>query len=270
MRSSGVWQIPSELSIDLEMVRGVCRTFIQEQFQKIGAKHAILGLSGGIDSALVGFLTADALGVDRLRTFILPYRTSSPTSRADALAVATALGCSVEEVEISTALDAVEAALPVGVELSPIRRGNIAARLRMITLYDQSVRYEGLVMGTGNKTEAMIGYTTIHGDAACAINPIGDLYKSQVRALAAHLGVPESILTKAPSADLWPGQTDEGEGGFDYPTLDRILFRLVDQKKSTAAIVADGFEAGLVARVQGMIARSQFKREMPPFPKFSS
>ena len=176
----------------------------------------------------------------------------------------------MEEIEISSALDAVEAALPAGAEFSQIRRGNIAARLRMITLYDQSARYDGLVMGTGNKTEAMIGYTTLHGDAACAINPIGDLYKSQVRALAAHLGVPGAILTKAPSADLWPGQTDEGEGGFDYPTLDRILLRLVDQKMSAASVVADGFDAELVANVQWMMARSQFKREMPPFPKISA
>lgn len=270
MASGVALQIPEELRVDLESVRTTCRTFIQDQFESIGAKVAILGLSGGIDSALVGFLTADALGSDRLRTYILPYRTSAPTSRADALAVASVLGCSVEEIEISSALDAVEAALPSGAEFSPIRRGNIAARLRMITLYDQSARYNGLVMGTGNKTEAMIGYTTIHGDAACAINPIGDLYKSQVRALAAHLGVPASILAKAPSADLWPGQTDEGEGEFDYPTLDRILFRLVDQEKSAAAVVADGFAPDLVERVQGMIAGSQFKREMPPFPKIRS
>jgi NAD+ synthase len=260
---------PEELRLNLDQTKQICRSFIQEQFKTIGAKHAILGLSGGIDSALVGYLTADALGADRLRTFIMPYRTSAATSRADALSVVAALGCSVEEIEISGALDAVESALPSGGQLSPIRRGNIAARLRMITLYDQSALHDGLVMGTGNKTEAMIGYTTIHGDAACAINPIGDLYKSQVRALAAHLGVPTTILTKAPSADLWPGQTDEGEGGFDYPTLDRILFRLVDQGKSAAAVVADGFDSALVARVEGMIARSQFKREMPPFPKIS-
>ena len=270
MSGAGAVQIPEELLIDLEVVRGICRTFIQEQFKKIGARHAILGLSGGIDSALVGLLTADALGADRLRTYILPYRTSAPASRADALEVVAALGCGAEEIDISLPLDSVEASLPTGGEFSPIRRGNIAARLRMITLYDQSARYDGLVMGTGNKTEAMIGYTTIHGDAACAINPIGDLYKSQVRALAAHIGVPQSILTKAPSADLWPGQTDEGEGGFDYPTLDRILFRLVDQKKAAAAVVAEGFDAELVAKVQGMMARSQFKREMPPFPKISA
>ena len=270
MSGAGAVQIPSELDIDLEVVRDICRTFIQEQFKTIGAKHAILGLSGGIDSALVGFLTVDALGADRLRTYILPYRTSAPTSRTDALTVAAALGCSVEEIEISSALDAVEAALPSGAEFSQIRRGNIAARMRMITLYHESARHDGIVMGTGNKSEGMIGYTTLHGDAACAINPIGDLYKSQVRALAAHLGVPDAILTKAPSADLWPGQTDEGEGGFDYPTLDRVLFRLVDQGASPDAVVADGFDQALVAHIQQMIAASQFKREMPPFPKITT
>lgn len=261
---------PPELLIDVQAVHAICRAFIQDQFEKIGARNAILGLSGGIDSALVGFLTADAIGVDRLRTYILPYRTSAPSSREDALTVAKAIGCRVEEVSISAGVDAVEASLPAGTPITPIQRGNIAARMRMITLYHESARHSGIVMGTGNKSEGMIGYTTLHGDAACAINPIGDLYKSQVRALAAHLGVPNAVLTKAPSADLWAGQTDESEGGFDYPTLDRILFRLVDQGASAAAVVADGFNHELVARVQKMIAASQFKREMPPFPKIST
>ena len=224
---------PPELLIDADAVHAVCRTFIADEFKKIGVRNAILGLSGGIDSALVAFLTADAIGADRLRTYILPYRTSAASSREDALAVASALGCSVEEVPISAGVDAVEASLPAGTPITPIQRGNIAARMRMITLYHESARHDGIVMGTGNKSEAMIGYTTLHGDAACAINPIGDLYKSQVRALAAHLGVPDAILTKAPSADLWPGQA-------------------------------------LVARIQRMIAASKFKREMPPFPKIST
>ncbi|MFZ9763158.1 MAG: NAD+ synthase [Candidatus Limnocylindrus sp.] len=259
--------IPSELSIDVVSVHATLRSFIQDQFKNIGAQNAILGLSGGIDSALVGFLTADAIGSDRLRTYIMPYRTSAPSSREDALAVAKALGCSVEEVPVTAGVDAVEASLPTGVPITPIQRGNIAARMRMITLYHESARHNGIVMGTGNKSEGAIGYTTLHGDAACAINPIGDLYKSQVRALAAHLGVPDAVLTKAPSADLWPGQTDESEGGFDYPTLDRILYRLVDLGASHAEVVADGFDPELVARIQRMIAASQFKREMPPFPK---
>ena len=261
---------PPELLLDVDAVHAVCRTFIADEFKKIGVRNAILGLSGGIDSALVAFLTADAIGADRLRTYILPYRTSAASSRDDALAVANALGCSVEEVPISAGVDAVEASLPAGTPITPIQRGNIAARMRMITLYHESARHDGIVMGTGNKSEAMIGYTTLHGDAACAINPIGDLYKSQVRALAAHLGVPDAILTKAPSADLWPGQTDEGEGGFDYPTLDRILFRLVDQGASADSVVADGFDQALVARIQEMIVASQFKREMPPFPKITT
>lgn len=262
--------IPPELLIDADAVHAVCRAFIVDEFKKIGVRNAILGLSGGIDSALVAFLTADAIGADRLRTYILPYRTSAARSREDALAVAHAIGCSVEEVPISAGVDAVESALPAGAPITPIQRGNIAARMRMITLYHESARHDGIVMGTGNKSEAMIGYTTLHGDAACAINPIGDLYKSQVRALAAHLGVPDAILTKAPSADLWPGQTDEGEGGFDYPTLDQILFRLVDRGLSADAVVADGFEPALVARIQKMIAASQFKREMPPFPRITT
>ena len=134
----------------------------------------------------------------------------------------------------------------------------------MTALYDRSALHHGLVAGTGNKTEYLIGYTTLHGDAACAFNPIGDLYKSQVRLLAAHLGVPEHIIAKAPSADLWPGQTDESEGGFDYPTLDRILLRLVDRRQSVAETVAEGFEIGLVERVRGMILASEFKRLLPP------
>jgi NAD+ synthase len=268
MSDVGRLNTPPELLIDANAVHAICRTFIADEFKKIGVRNAILGLSGGIDSALVAFLTADAIGADRLRTYILPYRTSAASSRNDALAVANTLGCSVEEIPISSGVDAVEASLPAGSPITPIQRGNIAARMRMITLYHESARHDGIVMGTGNKS--MIGYTTLHGDAACAINPIGDLYKSQVRVLAAHLGVPDAILTKAPSADLWPDQTDEGEGGFDYPTLDRILFRLVDQGVSADAIVADGFDRALVARIQKMIAASQFKREMPPFPKITT
>jgi NAD+ synthase len=268
-RPAGAAGLPPELAINLEAAQATCRSFIQEQFRAIGAKRAILGLSGGIDSALVAFLLADALGASSLRTYILPYRTSAASSREDALAVATQLGVSVEEIPVSAALDGIEAVLPKGEPLSQIRRGNAAARLRMTILYDQSALHGGLVVGTGNKTEAYIGYTTIHGDAACALNPIGDLYKSQVRALAAHLGVPSAVLTKAPSADLWPGQTDEGEGGFDYPTLDRVLFRLVDKEMTAEAVVADGFDREFVTKIQGMIAGSQFKRQMPPVPKIS-
>lgn len=256
--------VPAELRIDAEETLRACRAFIRAQFEATGAARAILGISGGIDSALVAYLLADALGADRLIGVVLPYATSAASSRADALLVAEQLQCAVEEVPITAAVDGLLGALPDNGATTPVRRGNIAARVRMATLYDRSALHHGLVVGTGNKTEYLIGYTTLHGDAACAFNPIGDLYKSQVRLLAAHLGVPAGIISKAPSADLWPGQTDESEGGFDYPTLDRILLRLVDRRQSAAATIAEGFDPVLVERVRAMILGSEFKRLLPP------
>jgi NAD+ synthase len=141
------------------------------------------------------------------------------------------------------------------------------ARQRMAVLYDRSVTWGGLVVGTGNKTESLIGYTTIFGDNACAFNPIGDLYKSQVRQLAAATGVPDAIVRKAPSADLWPGQTDETEGAFDYPTLDRLLFWRIDKRRSIDEVVALGFPREMVERVDRMVAGAEFKRQVPPIAK---
>jgi NAD+ synthase len=256
--------IPDELTLDADAVLNLCRSFIRAQFTSTGAERAVLGISGGIDSALVAHLLVEALGPERLIGVVMPYSTSASSSRADALQIVEKLGCAVEEVPITNAVDSMIHSLPDGGATTPIRRGNIAARARMTALYDRSALHHGLVAGTGNKTEYLIGYTTLHGDAACAFNPIGDLYKSQVRLLAAHLGVPEHIIAKAPSADLWPGQTDESEGGFDYPTLDRILLRLVDRRQSVAETVAEGFEIGLVERVRGMILASEFKRLLPP------
>ena len=256
--------IPDELTLDADAVLNLCRSFIRAQFTSTGAERAVIGISGGIDSALVAHLLVEALGPERLIGVVMPYSTSASSSRADALQIVEKLGCAVEEVPITNAVDSMIHSLPDGGATTPIRRGNIAARARMTALYDRSALHHGLVAGTGNKTEYLIGYTTLHGDAACAFNPIGDLYKSQVRLLAAHLGVPEHIIAKAPSADLWPGQTDESEGGFDYPTLDRILLRLVDRRQSVAETVAEGFEIGLVERVRGMILASEFKRLLPP------
>ena len=141
------------------------------------------------------------------------------------------------------------------------------ARQRMTVLYDRSVTWGGLVVGTGNKTESLIGYTTLFGDNACAFNPIGDLYKSQVRQLALAVGVPDAIIRKAPSADLWPGQTDESEAGFSYPVLDRLLFWRIDKRRSDEEMTALGFDPALVARVDRMIATSEFKRQVPPIAK---
>jgi NAD+ synthase len=194
----------------------------------------------------------------------MPYRTSSPASRADAEAVVAGLGCASELVEISPMVDAYFA---TDAEASSLRRGNFMARQRMAVLYDRSVTWGGLVVGTGNKTESLIGYTTLFGDSACAFNPIGDLYKSQVRQLAAALGVPDAIIRKAPSADLWPGQTDESEAGFSYPVLDRLLFWRIDKRRTDEEMTALGFDPALVAQVDRMIATSEFKRQVPPIAK---
>jgi NAD+ synthase len=262
--------IPDEIAIDEIAVQAICRAFLRGHFETTGAQQAIIGLSGGVDSALVAALLVDALGPKRVTGVLMPAGTSSPSSLADGQLVAESLGIRTEIVPITAALDTFVAGLPDAAALTPIRRGNAAARLRMTTLYDRSAAYRGLVVGTGNKSESLIGYSTIFGDAASALNPIGDLYKSQVRQLSAQLGVPEQIIAKAPSADLWPGQTDEAEGGFDYPTLDRVLYRLVDLRLPQADVVAAGFDASFVARVEGLIVRSEFKRQMPPIAKIGS
>ncbi len=268
------FELPVELAIDTHVARRVIGEFIREQLRQAGFERAVLGLSGGIDSALVAFLVSEAIGADRLHAVLMPYRTSSPASRADAETVASALGCSSEVVEITPMVDGhfgvgvvPGAAGPEGLSASSLRRGNFAARMRMAVLYDRSVTFAGLVVGTGNKTEALIGYTTLFGDSACAFNPIGDLYKSQVRQLAVALGVPDAIVRKAPSADLWPGQTDEGEGAFSYPALDRLLFWRIDKRRSADEMIALGFDAAMVARVDRLVAGAEFKRQVPPIAK---
>jgi len=204
----------------------------------------------------------------------MPYRTSSPASRSDAEAVVADLGCASELVDISPIVDGyfgtdatLGAAGEEGRTASSLRRGNFAARMRMAVLYDRSVTFGGLVVGTGNKTEALIGYTTLFGDSACAFNPIGDLYKSQVRQLALAIGVPDAIIRKAPSADLWPGQTDEGEGEFSYPLLDRLLFWRIDKRRSVEEMLGLGFDAATVDRIDRMVAGAEFKRQVPPIAK---
>jgi NAD+ synthase len=262
--SNALFELPSELAIDTDVARRVIGQFIRGQLDQAGFERAVLGLSGGIDSALVAYLVAEAIGADKLLCVLLPYRTSSPASRADAEEVVNRLGAASELVDISPMVDAFYATDP---EASPLRRGNFMARQRMAVLYDRSVTWGGLVVGTGNKTESLIGYTTLFGDAACAFNPIGDLYKSQVRQLAAAMGVPDAIIRKAPSADLWPGQTDEVEAGFSYPVLDRILYWRIDRRRTDAEMADLGLDPELVRRVDRMIATSEFKRQVPPIAK---
>ncbi len=259
-----VFELPDELAIDTGIARRVIGDFIRGQLGQAGFERTVLGLSGGIDSALVAYLIAEAIGAERLLCVLMPYRTSSAASRTDAEEVVRRLGCAAEVVDISPMVDGFYGA---DTDASPLRRGNFMARMRMAVLYDRSVTWGGLVVGTGNKTESLIGYTTIFGDSACAFNPVGDLYKSQVRQLSAALGVPARIIEKAPSADLWPGQTDEAEAGFSYPELDRLLFWRIDKRRSVDEVVALGFSRELVERVDRMVAGAEFKRQVPPIAK---
>ena len=269
-----LFELPDELAIDTDVARRVIVGFIRGQLRQAGFERCVLGLSGGIDSGLVAYLVAEAIGADRLLCVLMPYRTSSPASRADAETIVAALGCPSELVEITAMVDGYfgrdgEAGAGGGsvADATAVRRGNFMARMRMAVLYDRSVAFGGLVVGTGNKTESLIGYTTLFGDNACAFNPIGDLYKSQVRQMAAAIGVPRQVIAKAPSADLWPDQTDEAEGSFSYPLLDRILYWRIDRRRSTDELVTMGFERALVERVERLVATSEFKRQVPPVAK---
>jgi NAD+ synthase len=219
-----------------------------------------VGVSGGLDSALTCILAAEALGPKNVMAVRMPHAGSSPDSLEDAAEVIRLTGVRETTTPISDAAAPLLAAVPAA---DRIRRGNILARLRMIVLYDQSAAFQGLVLGTGNKTEILLGYTTLFGDSACALNPLGDLYKTQVRQLARAMGVPERILAKPPSADLWPGQTDEGELGVTYAEVDRLLVLLVDERRTVEACVEAGFPRAMVKKVVERMRRNQYKR-MPP------
>jgi NAD+ synthase len=248
--------------------------FIRSQLEQAGFSRLVLGLSGGVDSATVAYLAAAAIGADNVLAVRMPYRTSSEASEADALRVVEALGCRTERVDITPMVDPMLALIsePDGAVPSDelnVRRGNVMARQRMIVLYDRSAAFDALVAGTSNKTEALLGYGTLHGDMAAGLAPIGDLYKTQLRAVATHLGVPGEILDKPPSADLWPGQTDEGELGRSYDALDRVLFALVDRRWTVDRCVRAGLDRDLVKWVASRVARMEFKRQLPPVAKLS-
>ena len=254
----------TDLTIDTSDVRKTLTNFIHEQVTRAGFTRTLLGLSGGLDSALACFLSAEALGPENVLAIRMPYRTSSPDSLAHAQLVIDALGVQTLTLPITDMVDPLINRFP---EMSAKRKGNIMARQRMIVLFDQSEEFKVLVCGTGNKTEILLGYSTLYGDSACAFNPLGDLYKTQVRQLAAAMGVPEALIAKAPSADLWAGQTDEGELGFTYNEVDQLLFLLIDQHCALEECVARGFPEQFVLRVIDRVRRNQFKRALPPIAR---
>ena len=244
--------------------------FIRSQMQQTGFTRLVVGLSGGVDSAAVAYLAARAIGADNLLAIRMPYRTSSEASETDALRVVEDLGCRTERIEITPMVEPMlELISGEDPAATNVRRGNVMARQRMIILYDRSAAFDALVIGTSNKTEALLGYGTLHGDMAAALQPIGDLYKTQLRAVARELGVPEEVVAKPPSADLWPGQTDEGELGRSYDALDRVLFALVDRRWTIDRCVDAGLERSLVEWVAARVARMEFKRQLAPVAKLS-
>ncbi len=253
-----------DLAIDVELTQETLVSFIYNEITHAGFSRAVLGLSGGVDSALSCTLAAEALGADNVLALRMPYKTSSQDSLDHAQILIDQLGVQSMTYPITDMVDALYASFP---DANRLRRGNAMARARMIVLYDQSEAFRGLVVGAGNKTEILLGYSTLFGDSAYALNPLGDLYKTQVWQLARALGVPAAIVDKPPSADLWAGQTDEADLGFSYAEVDRLLYLLVDQGYNPEACVAAGFEADFVASVVQRIQRNHFKRVMPLIAK---
>ena len=257
----------TDLTINTSLARKILTGFLKTEINRIGLNHAVIGLSGGIDSAVSCFLAAEALGPENVLAVRMPYRTSSANSLEDAQRVIDATGVQSDTIEISAMVDPLFERLP---EMDSMRRGNAMARARMIVLYDQSSAFRGLVVGTSNKTEMLLGYSTLFGNSACALNPIGDLYKTQLRQLARDLGVPKSVIDKPPSADLWVGQTDEGELGYTYAEVDQLLYLLVDQRYTPEELVSAGFKENFVHNVVERVRRNQFKRVLPPIAKLTN
>ena len=256
-----------DLTINTDVARQILTGFIRSELTRVGYSHAVIGLSGGIDSALSFVLAVEAMGPENVLAVRLPYKSSSPDSLEHAQMLIDQFKTPSETIEIT---DMVEPLFARDPQITKQRKGNIMARTRMIVLYDRSEAFKALVIGTSNKTELLLGYSTLWGDMASAVNPLGDLYKTHVRQLSRALGIPSVIVDKPPSADLWLGQTDEDELGFTYEQVDKLLFLLVDQRYSAQECVEEGFDEKFVNAVITRTRRSQFKRMLPPIAKLSN
>ncbi len=254
------------LELDDGLTTNLLTGFIRDEVTKVGVKRIVLGLSGGIDSALSAFLAARAMGLENVTGICMPYRLSNPQSEKDARTVAGACGIHYEVVEITPQIDAYFERYP---DADNLRRGNKMARERMTILYDHSASLGALVVGTSNKTELLLGYGTLFGDMASAVNPIGDLFKIQVRQISRDVGVPREVIEKPPSADLWVGQTDEEELGLTYEEVDAVLHYIIDLRYDREEILETGFSAEVVDGIQRLIQRSQYKRRLPLIAKVS-
>lgn len=254
------------LTLDHELAARMLTGFVRNQVGKVGFKRAVIALSGGIDSALSAVLTARALGPENVTAVMMPYRSSNPDSLGHARLLADDLGIDSRVIEIT---DLVEPYFARNPSMNNLRRGNVMARTRMTLVYDMSARNDALVIGTSNKTELLLGYGTLHGDMASAVNPLGDIYKTQVFMLAAAVGVPGPILEKPPSADLWEGQTDEEELGLTYRDVDRLLVLLVDRRFNLDEAASAGVDRDYIAQILGKVRTNQFKRRPPVIAKLS-
>jgi len=275
-RVRALWEAESirpELRINTAVVERMLCAFIEDEVTKVGFRKVVLGLSGGIDSAVSYYLAVKALGPEHTHAVLMPYRTSSQASLDDAMACVDDCHTPHVVVDISPQVDAyyAQGIVPPGRDDADdrLRRGNKMARERMTILYDFSQHLGALVLGTSNKTELLLGYGTLHGDMASALNPLGDLYKTQIRQLAAHLGVPQSILDKPPTADLFVGQTDEDQLGYPYAAIDAVLIELIDRRRPAEHLIAAGHDEALVKRLGRLVGRTQFKRRLPVIAKLS-
>lgn len=256
-----------KLDLDLNLVENILINFLKEEATKVGFSKVVLGLSGGIDSAIVAYLAAKAFGAENVLGILMPYKTSSKESIEHARLVVEDLGIKSKVIEITPM---VEPYFLMNPDMDGLRKGNRMARERMCILFDHSAKEKALVLGTSNKTEMLLGYSTQFGDAASAINVIGDLYKTQIWELSKHMGVPAPLIDKKPSADLWEGQTDESELGFSYKLADEILYRLIDEREKKEDIIDAGYPEEIVNKVIWKIKISQYKRKLPLIAKIST
>ena len=254
----------NKLDLNLKEVHSELVEFLRESFKKVGFSKAVLGLSGGIDSALVAYLLRDALGKENVLAIMMPYKSSNPDSLNHAKLVVEDLGINSKTIEIT---DMIDAYFKNEKEATSLRMGNKMARERMSILFDYSSKENALVVGTSNKTEIYLGYSTQFGDSACALNPIGDLYKTNIWDLSRYLKIPNELIEKKPSADLWEGQTDEQEMGLTYKEADQVLYRMLEENKTTEEVLAEGFNKDLVDNIVRRINRSEYKRRMPLIAK---